>query len=249
LQDRPGGADLFVLNPDGADTRLTDAEANVYVDDGSFSPDGSQVGYATTYEDESRTDSSVWVINADGGKQSLIRSAGHRWVRTEGCPGNEGCVDGRRFVHTWLYAPTWSPDGSQIAYFDGMGDWGHRLRVMDSDGTDSRVVVENSETLVAGHVEGLEWSPDGSELAFSIAERLYVVGVDGSGFRLVTDQAVEPYWSADGSHIAYTRPDPQAERGSLEIVSLDDLQIQNFGDGESGPWSAELQWSADRRYR
>jgi Tol biopolymer transport system component len=123
-----------------------------------------------------------------------------------------------------------------------MGDWGHSLRVMDSDGTDARVVVENSATLGAGHVYGLQWSPDGRQLAFSIEGRVYVVGVDGSGFRLVAENGVEPYWSPDGSHIAYTHLEPPAiERGSLAIVRLDDLQVQKFGDGESGPWTWELR--------
>ena len=34
-----------------------------------------------------------------------------------------------------LQHPAFSPDGAQIAYFDGMGDWGNDLRVMNADGS------------------------------------------------------------------------------------------------------------------
>jgi dipeptidyl aminopeptidase/acylaminoacyl peptidase len=218
---------LFVVNSDGTETRLTDANGSI--NGSSFSPDGAAVVYALGREDGS---SAIYVVDAEGGSPQVLRAPGSRRV-----PGETG-----RF-ETELQEPKWSPDGSQIAYFDGMGDWGHSLRVMDSDGTGSRVVVENRKTLGAGHVNGLQWSPDGSQLAFSIEGHLYVVGVDGSGFRLVTDNGVSPYWSPDGSHIAYTRSKlGSSERGSLEIVRLDDLQVQNFGVGESGPWTSELRW-------
>jgi Tol biopolymer transport system component len=217
--------DLFVVNSDGTETRLTDANGSV--NGSSFSPDGTAVVYAVEKEDFS---SAIYVVDAEGGSPQVLLTPESRRYPDE--PG--------RF-ETALQEPKWSPDGSQIAYFDGMGDWGHSLRVMDSDGTDSRVVVENSATLGAGHVDGLGWSPDGSQLAFSIEGRLYVVGVDGSGFRLVTEGGVDPHWSPDGSHIAYT-VSFFGEGGTLEIVRLDDLQVQNFGDGGSGPWTAKLRW-------
>lgn len=229
-------SDLFVVNSDGTETRLTDANGSI--DGSSFSPDGAAVVYAVGRADFS----AIYVVDAEGGSPQVLLTSGSRRYPDPDKPGDyKQSHDGDNRFETALQEPKWSPDGSQIAYFDGMGDWGHSLRVMDSDGTDSRVVVENSETLGGGHVYGLEWSPDGSQLAFSIEGCLYVVGVDGSGFRLVTDNGVRPYWSPDGSHIAYTRPDPEtSERGSLEIVRLDDLQVQNFGDGESGPWTAEV---------
>ena len=240
---------LFVLNSDETETQLTD-----FAPDGAdLSPDGAAVVYAGTRgcwwesacggEDDNPS-SAIYLVDAEGGSpQVLLVPDSRRYP--EDC-GTHTCMGGR--FETMVQEPKWSPDGSQIAFFDGMGDWGHSVRVMDSDGTDPRVVVENGETLGGGHVSGLQWSPDGRQLAFSIEGRLYVVGVDGSGFRLVTDNGVEPYWSPEGSHIAYTLPDQEtSEGGSLEIIRLDDLQVQNFGDGASGPWTAEVGWSADSR--
>lgn len=235
---------LFVVHPDGTETPLADASTSI--DGSSFSPDGTAAVYAVTPEcwwESSGCDAeggdpspAIYVVDADGGSPQVLLVAGSRRYPDD-C-GTHTCMRGR--FETTLQEPKWSPDGSQIAYFDGMLDWGNSLRVMDSDGTDPRVVVENDETLGGGHVYGLQWSPDGSQLAFSIEGRLYVVGVDGSRLRLVTVDGVEPYWSPDGSHIAYTREGD--ERGTLEIVRLDDLQIQNFGAGGSGPWTSEVQW-------
>jgi hypothetical protein len=212
--------DLYVISSDGTETQLTDSG---FFDGGSFSPDGAAVVYADR--------STIKVVDAEGGSPEVLLTSGIRQF-----------PDGGRFK-TALQEANWAPDGSKIAYFDGMGDWGHSLRVVDSDGTNSHVVVENDKTLGAGHVYGLEWSPDGRRLAFSIEDRIYVVGVDGSGFRQVADNGTDPYWSPDGSHIAYTRPDPnRPQRGSLEIVRLDDLRVRNFGPGASGPWTAEAAW-------
>ena len=228
----PFSSDLFVVDSDGTETRLTDANGSI--NGSSFSPDGTEVVYAKG--------SAIYVVDAEGGTPRLLYSAGERLFDDSRCPQFKGCVGEQRPVVTSLQTPTYSPDGTQIAYFDGNGDSGHSLRVINNDGTNMRVVVENSETLGAGHVYGLQWSPDGSQLAFSIESRLYVVREDGSGFRLVANDAVEPYWSPDDSYIAYTRGDPQtSEGGSLEIVRLDDLQVQNFGDGGSGPWTAEME--------
>lgn len=231
---------LFVLNSDGTETRLAAAEG------GSFSPDGTAVVFAATLDcwwpsecgaEDDDPSSAIYVVDVEGGSPRVLLTSGSRRYPDD-C-GTHTCMRGR--FETLVQEPKWSPDGSQIAYFDGMGDWGHSLRVMNSDGTDSRVVVENDATLGGGHVDGLQWSPDGSQLAFSIEGRLYVVGVDGSGFRLVTD-GWEPYWSPDGAYIAYARDPEVSEHGSLEIVRLDDLRVQNFGDGGSGPWTSERQW-------
>ena len=229
---------LYVVNSDGTETRLTDASEGVS-GGGSFSPDGTSVVYAgfdrrdpDFGKEGADTPTAIYVVDVEGGSAQNILTPGER--RYPDQPG---------LVQTEVEQPKWSPDGSQIAFFDGNGDWGHSLRIMNTDGSDVRVIVENEATLGAGHVEGLEWSPDGSRLAFSIEGRVYVVGVDGSGFRLVTENGVAPYWSPDGSRIAFTVGDPDSpEGGTLGVVRLDDLEVQNFGAGSSGPWTAELRW-------
>lgn len=240
--------DLFVLNSDGTETRLAQAD-----DGGDFTPDGSRVVYGDG--------ANIYVIDAEGGTPKLLLAAGTRRY-----PDEAGRLEGQRegsftVVESSLYQPSLSPDGSQIAYFDGMGDWGHSLRVMNSNGTGTRVVLENRMTMVAGHVAGLDWSPDGQHLVFALdSHGVYVVGIDGSGLVSVsseecsyivgtarcTDEA-DPHWSPDGSLISYNTGDPLWAFDSLVIARTDGTRVQELDHGRSGPWipdsEFESQWS------
>ncbi len=214
-----------MLNADGTETQLTDA--NGFITGGDFSPDGTEVVYADAPVDDDGDDSSIYVIDVKGGAPRLLLGGSRRRY-----PGED------RSFETALYDPTFSPDGLQIAYFDGMGDWGHSLRVMNSDGTGVRVVVENSMTLGAGHVFGLDWSPDGEHLVFAINGGVYVVGIDGSGLRLVAKEGADPYWSPGGSRVSYTSFDVTTfEHSGLDIATLDSGHVQKFDYGASGPWN------------
>ena len=100
-----------------------------------------------------------------------------------------------------LFYPTFSPDGAQIAYFDGGGDVDNTLRVMNADGSGVRVVIDQE----FGHVDDLAWSPDGSRLAFQ-ARTVVPSGSSMSGSSASTAwthgrvaRGVRPKVVADGS--------------------------------------------------
>lgn len=79
----------------------------------------------------------------------------------------------------WITYPTFSPDGTQIAFADGYCDWGHTVWVMNSDGSDAHQIV--SDSLGAIHVYGLAWSPAGDRIALSAEGGTFTFAKDGSG--------------------------------------------------------------------
>jgi Tol biopolymer transport system component len=239
---------LFVLNSDGTETSLGMIDDIPYPGGGwnppdrggSFSPDGSQVIFASR--------SSIYSISAQGGTPRLLHTASRRWFE----------VNGTR-IRALLYNATYSPDGTQIAYFDGAVNGGdgiaHQLRVMNADGSGARVLVDDLE---ADRIYGLAWSPDGERLAFGLGSQgIYVVGADGSGLTLAIPDGAHPFWSPDGTRIAFGKlldspsvleaihgpcADPRCRvlLGALNIVTLDGMQVQEFF-GTAGPWNPLAQ--------
>lgn len=216
-----GPDDLVVLNCDGTETLLAHGGMDELFTGGSFTPDGSKVIYGviswSTPEEDWR--SGIYVVDADGGSPRLIYAAGRR-------PPPDS-------FQMALFLPTLSPDGSRIAFFEGMGDWANYLWVMNADGSDKHRIFGTEE---AGHVSALQWSPDGTRLAFETVGVLYVVNVDGSGPPLANVTGRSPYWSPDGSRIAFLR-----ERGILHTMAPDGSDVQSLGihlgRGGSGPWN------------
>jgi TolB protein len=104
--------------------------------------------------------------------------------------------------------PTWSPDGSRIAYtVDG-------LVVINADGTGRVALIPYADGL---HIADPAWSPDGSRIAFArllqpfFQTDIWLINADGTGLTQVTttDSIFETYptWSPDGSMIAFSRGD------------------------------------------
>jgi Tol biopolymer transport system component len=221
-RDPVADLDLFVLNPDGTETRVTNDRDWIT---GSISPDGSQVVYSSLA-------GPIYTVDTRGGEPSLLLAR----TRRSFPPSRPGGADSS--FRTWLYNPTFSPDGTQIAYFDGMGDWGHSLRVMNADGSGVRILIDQVPEEV-GHVWNLVWSPDGSRLAFSAEEGgIWILGMHGSELTEVIPDGVNVFWSPDGSRISYQTVFPfSGVFGTLETAAVDGTQVQRFGYGGSGPWN------------
>jgi Tol biopolymer transport system component len=94
--------------------------------------------------------------------------------------------------------PSWHPNSSEILC-DG-------LVMVGEDGTQIGT-IPHPDTLVSP--QQCRWDPYGETVAFTAfrqsgsGERVYVVGADGSGLRIVAELAQSPSWSPDGGRIAY----------------------------------------------
>ena len=170
---------LFVLHSDGSETQVT--ERPMAMRGAAISPDGSRVVFATI--DGAANTGFVFAVDADGGPAEVLLE-----------------LDG-------LEGVTFSPDGTRIAYVSGHGDSGHRVSVMDADGTNPREILANDVTLGGGHDYGIAWSPAGDRIALGIEGVIYTFAPDGSGFtEALVGGRLQPFWSPDGSQLETRGP-------------------------------------------
>jgi TolB protein len=103
--------------------------------------------------------------------------------------------------------PSWSPDGSRIAFNANLtGD--HVMYIAQADGSK---VVDLSRV---GEGWQVDWSPDGRSILFTSHRDhpdnytdVYVMRPDGSAVRRLTHNVgYTPAWSPDGDHIVFSAP-------------------------------------------
>jgi Tol biopolymer transport system component len=183
--------DIWVVDPgSGSKQRLTRTErANEAMPD--WNAAGTHIAYSKCGRDQF-SNCDIWVMNADGSEKTKLTST------TQPDPFSP-------FVQeTW---PTWSPDGTMIAYTSNAEDVFQDIWVMNADGSDqTRLTVNEAFDAFP------EWSPNGTKIAFTSdrdeVDDIWVMGADGSDpVRLTTGQGVDerPDWSPDGARIAFSR--------------------------------------------
>ncbi len=129
-----------------------------------------------------------------------------------------------------IISPTWSPDGSKLAYVSFEAK--KPVVYVHDLASGRRHVAANFK----GSNSAPAWSPSGKQLAVVLTKdgssQLYVVNVDGSGVtRIATSSGIdtEPRWSADGQYLYFTSDrggSPQIYRvasggGNAERISFE----------------------------
>ena len=208
----------------------------------AISPDGERIVYVlrTLDEKDDRNVDQLWTVPTTGGAPRRLT------------------------LGTEDTSPTWSPDGTRLAFVRK-----GQVHLLGADGGEPEQVTDLP--LGAG---APVWSPDGARLAFSapvdpgpkggplVAERLdyqadgsgllgaartqlHVVDLEGRECRQLTDgteHAGAPAWSPDGTTIAFTRAVGEDSdlrfRTAVHVVDVDDPKarprIAGFADGVAG---------------
>ena len=154
----------------------------------------------------------------------------------------------------WETGPSWSPDGTEIAFVrrTGRAIKDMSVYVMDADGSNVRQLTDHPKKEYSP-----TWSPSGRKIAFisdrSGSQRIYTVRSDGTSERaqLVSKLPADDIdWSPAAPKLAVALSFDNIFNGGLRIVDLRTGKTSNVikgkaGTVEWGPGGRVLAWESD----
>jgi TolB protein len=210
---RDGDPDIYVMSSDGSSVnQLTNNPGTEGY--AAPSPDLTTIAY---YAYDDLITWSIYVMDVDGGNQIRLTN-------------EEGI---------WHSAPSWSPDGTEIAFGAERGDNSH-IWIINADGSNPRQIAAGG---------GPSWSSVSGLIVFHATiggsdSEIYTMRADGDGIQQLTDNGAEeiwPSWSPDGSKIAYM----SNRDGNWEIyvMNADGSQQRRLTENIYEDWRPS--WSPD----
>ncbi len=244
----PGGS----LGGDEDDLRVQLAGDGAYP---SVSPDGEWIAYQSSASGAPE----IWKVRVDGTEATQLTFAG---------------------VSQASYHPAWSPDGAQIAFTQRRRTWSgdlvvqYHLKVMDADGSGEAYVTSGNFTDVTEYWGFFgDWSPDGSQLAFTVgtpvdgfpgeigsydlalidasARDVDLNATEGTSWTRLAGNGLDarPRWSPDGARLAYHRITQSPLPGSWPLQTSEDgfVRVREVASGADVECAAgnEAAWSSD----
>ena len=167
-----------------------------------FSPDGGRIAFSGDAAGDG--DREIYVVDRDSSDLTPLTV-------------NDGIQD---------YAPTWSPDGTQLAW-ERQGD----IWVMNADGTNQHQITfgDTDERSPAWGPNAIAFTSDKGD---GNDQDIWQMGADGANQEQVSPSRSderEPNFSADGSKLVYTRYTELPVRGDYYETS-EDLVVQTVGE-------------------
>lgn len=249
VSNRGGNPDIYVMTAEGANvTRLTNDPTGEYAP--AWSPDGSRIVYASgtsggcvsQYTLDCST-ADLFVMNTDGSDLGLE-------MRVRLTSGHD--VDRH---------PTWSPDGSRIAFARVALDVYYPpgapippvngIYLMNPDGAGLSRLTQPPDTAWLDGVQGVddwpEWSPDGTKIVFARGVNIYLMNADGSELRKLTDSpsrwpSARPSWSPDGTKIVFERIPPGELFFRIHTMNADGSDLRSIGIKPTDLEVAGVDW-------
>jgi TolB protein len=229
--DRTGNFELYLVRMDGTPIRRITLDLTVRSFWPRISPDRRRILFYRAPREAPPQDyssTSLWVMNADGSDQRVLRPNG---------------MDG------WVLQghAEWSPDGREIVMFGGPHH-NPQIYVTDDEGRNARPVTDRP-----GRNIDPSWAPDGQSIAFVGCAaaicfdrdwEIFTIPATGGVAKQLTSNSVrdhDPYFSPDGSRIAWiseTEPDafkPGYGVWSILLMNTDGADKKNLTNDRAIP--------------
>ena len=152
------------------------------------------------------------------------------------------------------FFPTWSPDGTRIAFvrladIDITDLKEEEIYTMNADGTNLRKLADREASYwIYNDVTPLSWSPDGTKIVFDSNKDIYSINIDGDDLRKLTNNSNygrSPFWSSNGTKIIFQMGEA-INVGHIYIMNDDGSNLTELESPPAHNWNnTSSPWSPD----